>query len=79
MKTAISVPDELFSQGEKAAQDMGVSRSELYAKALAEFLRKRRGEELTRKLNEVYADGESDLDPVLHEMATETLRRNDPW
>jgi hypothetical protein len=38
VKTAISVPDPLFRRGEKEAKRLGISRSELYAKALSSFL-----------------------------------------
>jgi hypothetical protein len=38
VKTAISVPDPLFRRGEKAAKRLGISRSELYSKALNAFL-----------------------------------------
>ena len=34
MKTAISIPDEVFRSAERLAQRLGVSRSELYAKAV---------------------------------------------
>ena len=39
MKTAISLPDELFAAAEKLAERLGVSRSQLYATALAEHYR----------------------------------------
>jgi hypothetical protein len=38
MKTAVSLPDPLFRRAEKAAKRLGISRSELYARALGEFL-----------------------------------------
>jgi metal-responsive CopG/Arc/MetJ family transcriptional regulator len=38
MKTAISLPDELFEGAEDLAKRLGVSRSELYRRALAEYL-----------------------------------------
>jgi hypothetical protein len=42
MKTAISLPDDLFDQAEAAARDLGMSRSKLIRTALEEFLRRRR-------------------------------------
>lgn len=33
MKTAISIPDETFQRAERAAQFLGISRSEFYARA----------------------------------------------
>lgn len=38
MKTAISLPDELFTRAERAAASRGVSRSQLYATAVARYL-----------------------------------------
>jgi metal-responsive CopG/Arc/MetJ family transcriptional regulator len=39
MKTAVSLPDDLFRLAEATARRLRVSRSELYAKAIAEFLK----------------------------------------
>jgi metal-responsive CopG/Arc/MetJ family transcriptional regulator len=38
MKTAVSLPDDLFRQADAAARRLRVSRSELYSKAIEEFL-----------------------------------------
>jgi metal-responsive CopG/Arc/MetJ family transcriptional regulator len=38
MKTAISVPDEVFEKGEATAKRLKISRSELYSRALQAFL-----------------------------------------
>lgn len=51
MKTAISLPDELGHAADLFASQMDMSRSELYAKALAEYLIKHRGDDLTEKIN----------------------------
>jgi len=56
MKTAISVDDELISEADSAARELGLSRSRLIATALEAFLRKRRQDEITARLNEVYAE-----------------------
>jgi hypothetical protein len=37
-KTAVSIPDPVFKAGEAAARRLGISRSELYARALSEYL-----------------------------------------
>jgi metal-responsive CopG/Arc/MetJ family transcriptional regulator len=47
MKTAISIPDELFSAAEEAARRMAVSRSEFYAKAVEAYLRESDSREIT--------------------------------
>lgn len=54
MKVAISLPDPLFTAAEELAEQLHVSRSQLYAEALAEYLAKREGTSITRKLNAVY-------------------------
>lgn len=65
MKTAISLPDDLFEAADSLAARLGVSRSELYARAVAEYVAKHRGEDLTAQLNEVYADAPSGIHPSL--------------
>jgi metal-responsive CopG/Arc/MetJ family transcriptional regulator len=67
MKTAISLPDEIYEAAEQVARVLGLSRSELYATAVREFVERRRREDVTAKLNEVYADdgASSALDPRL--------------
>ena len=68
MKTAISIPDSLFEEAEEAAKRLGMSRSELYAKAVKTFLAALRKENITQQLNEVYAKEPSELDDVIARM-----------
>jgi Ribbon-helix-helix protein, copG family. len=70
MKTAISIPDDEFHAAEKLAARLGISRSELYRNAIAEFLEKHRESGVTEKLNEVYEadDKASSLSEALHAM-----------
>jgi metal-responsive CopG/Arc/MetJ family transcriptional regulator len=65
MKTAISLPDDLFESADELAERLGVSRSELYARAVAEYLAKHKGEDVTARLNKVYADEPSGVDRPL--------------
>ena len=62
MKTAISLPDDLFSAADSLANRMGVSRSELYATALAEFVAKHSETEITARLDQLYASQPSGLE-----------------
>ena len=75
MKTAISLPDDLFKAGDSLARRLGVSRSELYARALADFVAKYKASHLTQRLNVVYADEESRLDPAFVAAQARTLSR----
>ncbi len=68
MKTAISIPDSLFEEAEETAKRQGMSRSELYVKAVKTFLAELRKENITQQLNEVYAEEPSELDDVIARM-----------
>lgn len=75
MKTTISVPDDLFRSGDALAKRLRVSRSELYARALAEYVAKHRADQVTQRLNAVYASEDSRLDPALAAAQTRALPR----
>ena len=64
MKIAISVPDDIFEAGEHLAKQLGLSRSQLYADALSAYLSERGAAAVTAKLNAVYAQESSKLDPT---------------
>lgn len=55
MKVAISLPDPLFNAADELAGHLHVSRSQLYAQALAEYLATREGALITQRLNAVYS------------------------
>lgn len=78
MKTTISVSDELFERAETAAQRLNMSRSQLYATALSEFLARREPQSIADRLKAVYSAESSELDPVLHQMQIATLDPR-PW
>ncbi len=54
MKTAISLPDELFQQADELARRLGIPRSRLYARALTEYLEAHAPGQITSALNDVY-------------------------
>ena len=65
MTPAISLPDDLFESANGLAERLGLSRSALYATAVAEYMAKHRSEDVTGKLNEVFAHEPSGIDPAL--------------
>jgi metal-responsive CopG/Arc/MetJ family transcriptional regulator len=77
MKTAISLPDELFASAEALAERLGVSRSSLFATAVAEFLAKHQARKVTDRLNALYADESSALDPKLTRAQKRTVARSE--
>jgi metal-responsive CopG/Arc/MetJ family transcriptional regulator len=78
MKTAVSIPDPVFNAAEELAAHLGVSRSQLYARALSEYLEDRLDRRVTERLNEVYAGQSSELDPTLARLQSVSLPR-DEW
>lgn len=77
MKTAISLPDSVFQEAEALAQQLGLSRSELYAKALQAYLKKYNRHQILLKLNQVYSQESSDLDPEMTQMQVMSLPHED--
>ena len=75
MKTAISLPDALFEAAEQYAQDKGMSRSELYAQALAYFLHLHRYVSVTAELNQLYAEESSVLGAALTNAQTHAVTK----
>jgi len=65
MKVAISIPDELFESAETLSTRLGVTRSRLYATALADFVAKHRARKTTDRLNAVYASEPGHLEPAV--------------
>ena len=54
VKTAISLQKDLFEQAEALAGEMRISRSQLYALALADYLRHHENQQLLREINAAY-------------------------
>lgn len=57
-KTAIALPAELLSEVDRAARDLGESRSRYIARILRCAVRARRHAAITRRLDELFADPE---------------------
>lgn len=54
MKTAISIPDDVFEQAERAAKHLGLSRSELFTRAVQAFLATRLEENVTKSYDAAF-------------------------
>lgn len=77
MKTAISIPDPIFEAADKLARRLGMSRSELYANAVANFVDSHRDESVVKALDDIYGETESIIDPVLLQMQLNSLSKED--
>ncbi|BAY96274.1 antitoxin ChpI homolog [Tolypothrix tenuis PCC 7101] len=77
MKTAISLPDSVFEEAEALAQQLGLSRSELYTKALQTYLKKYNRNQIQLKLNQIYSKESSEIDTVMARMQFMSLPHED--
>lgn len=73
MKTAISIPDELFAQAEAFVRARGLTRSELFQRAVYEYLESQRTDFVREELNRVYGAESSPLDTSAERAQAEIL------
>jgi len=82
MKTAISLPDRLFEEAEKTAQYMGLPRSQLFAKAIEEYLKNHSHDRITEALNIVFSEKDHNEFVHISNSGLESLReltKDDSW
>lgn len=73
MKTAISIPDRLFEAAERLAKRLGMSRSELYSKAVASYVDAKRSLGVRERLDAVYEAESSRLDDDVASMQSGSI------
>jgi len=78
VKTAVSMPDDLFRLAESAARRLGMSRSELYRSAVTEYLKQRLESDITERLNQVYSRRPAKLEPGFNRAQLKSLEK-DVW
>jgi hypothetical protein len=79
MKTAISLPDNVFREADALAKKLGLSRSQLYATAIAEYLARRNGEQVSARLDQVYGSNDGRPDPAFAALTARPAAREDTW
>lgn len=78
MKTAVSLPDELFHAAERHARRSSRSRSRLYADAIAEYLARHAPDEVTEAMDRVVDRlGDTAPDDFVAAAARKTLERSE--
>ena len=80
MKTAISIPDALFQAADQLAARLGLSRSELYARAVADWVAQHQADAITAQLDAVYGGGTGEgsrIAPAARRAQGRALRRAD--
>lgn len=78
MKTAISLPNDLFATADAFAARQKLSRSELIARALREYLERHDQDRVTAQLDAVCADVDTRLSPEFARASLQVIER-DEW
>jgi metal-responsive CopG/Arc/MetJ family transcriptional regulator len=77
MKTAISVPDEIYEGAERLARRTKKSRSRVFSDALKEYLARRAPDEVTEAMNRACAEVGQTTDPFVSSAARRILERSE--
>ena len=79
MKTAISIPDKLFEAADDLAARLGISRSQLYQRAVEHFLKSQGQDVIRESLDEIYGEDKIDgrLDPAVEFLQTVSIEKDD--
>jgi len=64
IKTAISIQKSLFEQAESLAQELNVSRSQLFGLAIETFVKNHQNQILLEEINKAYSDEQDSSDEV---------------
>jgi len=77
MKTAVSIPDDLFRKADELASRMGKSRSEVYREALADYVLRRQPDAVTRALDELADELSAEERAFTAQAAQRTLEQSE--
>jgi hypothetical protein len=77
MKTAVSLPDDIFEEADRLARRLRKSRSALYRDAIVEYVARHDADALTRKVNDILASEGDELDGFVRAAARRALERSD--
>lgn len=75
MKVAVSIPDPVFGEAESLAAQLKTSRSNLYTRALGEFIDRHSPDKITEAINDALADIDTKPDVFSREVARRIFDR----
>ena len=75
MRMAVSIPDEVFEEAERLAAELHISRSELYSRALKEYVARHAPGHLTEAMNRVIEEVGGDVDEFTQRAARQVLEQ----
>ncbi len=77
MKTAVSIPDDVFEKAERLARRMKTSRSQLFSNALTEYVARHAPDHVTEAMDELCAELGCEPDPFMSAAARRILERSE--
>ena len=77
MKTAVSIPDDVFEEAERLARRTKKSRSQLFSEALKEYVARHAPEDVTDAMNQVCAEVGEAVDEFVSSASRRVLERNE--
>ena len=77
MKTAVSIPDDVFERVERLARSAKRSRSDVVSAALKEYLARHAPDEVTEALDRAYGDVDDGLHAFVNAAARRVLEQNE--
>lgn len=77
MKIAVSVPDDVFEEAERLARRMKRSRSEVYSRALTEYVARHAPDRVTEAMDRVLAEIGEPADEFVRAASHRVLKRSD--
>lgn len=69
MKTAISIPDDLFKTVEELAEELHLPRSQVFADAVRDYIERHRNKKILDTLNKVYPEAETEQERELRKQS----------
>lgn len=77
MKTAVSIPEDIFERAERLARRTKKSRSRLFSDALREYVARHAADEVTEAMNRVCAEVGDSKDPFVSTAARRVLEQSE--
>lgn len=79
MKAAVSIPDDVFQEADRLARVLKTSRSQLYSRALQEFLARHAPDQITEAMNRVCAELGASATDELRRRTARRILENTEW
>lgn len=75
MKTAISIPDDMFETVNKLARELRVPRSQIFTEAVNDYIKKLQNRKILNAINRAYAEAERPQEAQVREKAKTYYRK----